>query len=120
MSVGKKNAANVPTKFALRLMPSVRIGAERISASEGVSLNQFINLAIAEKVARLEHAQWAASRKPITDEDRADALALVRRGGKLPPRKGDEMPVKSRTSKRRSSAGAVTPPGDRGLHSAQQ
>jgi predicted HicB family RNase H-like nuclease len=35
-------------KFPLRLMPSVRRGAEDLSQKEGVSLNQFINVAVAE------------------------------------------------------------------------
>ena len=46
-------------KFPLRLMPSVRRTAEVFSAKEGVSLNQFINVAVAEKLAHLEHEEWA-------------------------------------------------------------
>jgi predicted HicB family RNase H-like nuclease len=41
-------------KFPLRLMPSVRRTAEEFSEKEGVSLNQFINVAVAEKLAHLE------------------------------------------------------------------
>ena len=44
----KKPAAS---KFPLRLMPSVRRAAESFSNKEGVSLNQFINIAVAEKLA---------------------------------------------------------------------
>ena len=45
-------------KFPLRLMPSVRRTAEAFSEKEGVSLNQFINVAVAEKLAHLEHEEW--------------------------------------------------------------
>jgi len=44
----KKSAAS---KFPLRLMPSLRKGAKTFSQKEGVSLNQFINVAVAEKLA---------------------------------------------------------------------
>lgn len=44
-------------------MPSVRRTAEEFSEKEGVSLNQFINVAVAEKLAHLEHEEWARKRK---------------------------------------------------------
>lgn len=50
-------------RFPLRLMPSVRRTAEVFSEKEGVSLNQFINVAVAEKLAHLEHDQWLKNRK---------------------------------------------------------
>jgi hypothetical protein len=99
-----KKTAKVQNKFALRLMPSVRLGAEKISASEGVSLNQFINVAIAEKVARVEHDRWAANRQPVDDAARADALDLLRRGGKLVPEPGDELPAEYSAWRRRKGA----------------
>ena len=49
--------------FHLRLMPSVRRTAEVFSEKEGVSLNQFINVAVAEKLAHLEHDEWLKTRK---------------------------------------------------------
>lgn len=41
--------------FPLRLSRSVRAEAEQLSNREGISINQFIVLAVAEKIARLEH-----------------------------------------------------------------
>ncbi len=108
MSVLTKKPTKIQNKFALRLMPSVRLGAEKISASEGVSLNQFINVAIAEKVARLEQAQWAANREPVDAAARADALGLLRRGGKLKPAAGDEIPVEYLEWKRGKRAASIT------------
>jgi predicted HicB family RNase H-like nuclease len=40
--------------FALRLPVSVHHDAERMAFMEGVSLNQFITLAVTEKITRLE------------------------------------------------------------------
>lgn len=70
----RKNA--IP-KFPLRLMPSVRRTAEVFSEREGVSLNQFINVAVAEKLAHLEHDEWARNRKAPSKELAAKALALL-------------------------------------------
>jgi hypothetical protein len=43
--------------FPLRLPRSTRIEAGEIAAREGISLNQFIALAVAEKIARMELMQ---------------------------------------------------------------
>lgn len=59
MSANQKKS--VISKFPLRLMPSVRRVAEDFSLKEGVSLNQFINVAVAEKLAHLQHDEWLAS-----------------------------------------------------------
>lgn len=83
---------NAPSKFPLRLMPSMRKGAEQFSAREGVSLNQFINIAIAEKLAHLEHEEWLRRRRPVTEKAIAEALQILERAGKQPPEHGDELP----------------------------
>ena len=79
-------------RFPLRLMPSIRRTAEVFSAQEGVSLNQFINVAVAEKLAHLEHEQWTRKRRPFTEKDAAEALSLLDRAGSVPPEPGDELP----------------------------
>lgn len=66
-------------KFPLRLMPTVRKGAERFSQLEGVSLNQFINVAIAEKLAHLEHDEWLARRAKPTAARISRALEILDR-----------------------------------------
>jgi hypothetical protein len=83
---------NAPNKFPLRLMPSMRKGAEQFSAREGVSLNQFINIAIAEKLAHLEHQEWLNRRRLVTESSLAAALKILDRAGKQPPEPGDELP----------------------------
>ncbi len=79
----KKPAAS---KFPLRLMPSVRRAAESFSNKEGVSLNQFINIAVAEKLAYLQHDEWLARRPKATGTLVAKALDMLDRssGGHLP------------------------------------
>jgi hypothetical protein len=82
----------VVAKFPLRLMPSVRRTAEIFSEKEGVSLNQFINVAVAEKLAHLEHEEWARNRKQPTKELAARALALLDKVSNRPIEAGDELP----------------------------
>jgi len=82
------------SKFPLRLMPSVRRTAEAFSLKEGVSLNQFINLAVAEKLAHLEYDEWVRNRKQPTPELAARGLQLLdKAAGKLPT----AAPLPSRT-----------------------
>jgi hypothetical protein len=80
------------SKFPLRLMSSVRSEAEARSANEGVSLNQFINLAVAEKLDRMRQVEWDLSRKKPTEESRRRALAILHRGGTLAPEPWDQLP----------------------------
>lgn len=47
-----------PMSFPLRLPFSTRRQAIEIAQREGLSLNQFISLAVAEKITRLEHTAW--------------------------------------------------------------
>lgn len=47
-----------PISFPLRLPLSMRRQAIEIAQREGLSLNQFISLAVAEKITRLEHTHW--------------------------------------------------------------
>ncbi|MGH9605110.1 MAG: toxin-antitoxin system HicB family antitoxin [Terracidiphilus sp.] len=89
----KANAKRtVIQKFPLRLMPSVRRAAEEFSQKEGVSLNQFINVAVAEKLALLQHEQWLASRPKPTAARTAKALAVLDRRTGNAPEPGDELP----------------------------
>ena len=79
-------------KFPLRLMPSVRRSAERFSEKEGVSLNQFINLAVAEKLAHLEHDEWTHRRPILKADSVVIALSVLDRNGNDPAPE-DELPT---------------------------
>lgn len=67
------------SKFPLRLMPSVRKVAEEFSRRDGVSLNQFINVAVAEKLAHLQHEEWLARRHKATPARISRALEILDR-----------------------------------------
>lgn len=85
-------------KFPLRLMASIRRTAEAVSVKEGVSLNQFINVAVAEKLAHLEHEEWMRNRKTPTKELAARALDLLDKAkGKV------AEPVEALSRKKRTS-----------------
>src|ERR1700685_2517034 len=88
------------SKFPLRLMPSVRRTAEVFSEKEGVSLNQFINVAVAEKLAHLEHEEWVRKRKQPTKEIAARALKLLDKAGSKPVAPGAALPKGYRAKRR--------------------
>jgi len=92
-------------RFPLRLMPSVRRTAEEFSEKEGVSLNQFINVAVAEKLAHLEHEEWVRKRKPPSKELAKRALSLLDKGGNRPPEVGDELPEGYRAARHSTRKG---------------
>ena len=49
--------------YPLRLPCSIRAGVERLSKKEGVSINQFVSIAVAEKLAMLEAESYFAERQ---------------------------------------------------------
>ena len=72
----------------LKLPSSIKKAAAELAASDGVSLNQFIAAAVAEKVGSLRTAreflrERAGSSKP------GDMLKFLRRAPKLPPAPDD-------------------------------
>jgi len=76
--------------YPLRLPVSIKSEAEKLAASEGTSLNQFVATAVAEKVAALRTASYFAERRGRADWEAFDRL-MHRQGGK-PPLPGDELP----------------------------
>lgn len=93
------------SKFPLRLMPSVRRVAEDFSHREGVSLNQFINVAVAEKVAHLQHEEWVARRAKPTKESIAKALEILDRPTGHEPEEQDRLPKGYISVRRRGAKG---------------
>lgn len=61
------------SSFSLRLLPSLLKAAQRIAERENCSVNQLVNVALAEKVAVLDQERW--------DERKRKAIAH-------PPSKG--------------------------------
>ena len=78
------------SNYALRLLTSLKAEAEKVAAEEGTTLNQFINVAVAEKVAALRTARYFQERAARADLALFDQLLV--RAGEEPPRPGDELP----------------------------
>jgi Zn-dependent oligopeptidase len=78
------------SNYALRLLTSLKAEAEKVAAEEGTTLNQFINVAVAEKVAALRTARYFQERAARADLAVFDQL--LARAGEEPPRPGDELP----------------------------
>src|SRR5215813_14831315 len=81
------------SNYALRLLTSVKA-----AAAEGTTLNQFINVAVAEKLAALRTAQFFHER--VARADLAAFDRLLTRAGNEPPRPGDEIDENSRRTLR--------------------
>jgi len=77
------------SNYALRLLTSLKAEAEKVAAEEGTTLNQFINVAVAEKLAALRTAQYFQER--VAQADLAAFDRLLARAGDEPPRPGDEI-----------------------------
>ncbi len=76
--------------YALRLPVSLKENLAQVAEKEGISINQFITLAVAEKLAVIETARFFNERADRADMDAFRRL-LDRQGGE-PPRAGDELP----------------------------
>ena len=75
--------------YALRLQASLKSEAERVAKTEGTTLNQFINVAVAEKLSALRTVEYFRERAARGDVGRA--LELLDRAGDEPPRAGDDI-----------------------------
>jgi hypothetical protein len=78
------------SNVALRLQESLLEEARRVSESEGVALNQFINVAVAEKLSALRTEEYFRERSGRADLARAKRI-LKRAGKGKPPVAGDEI-----------------------------
>jgi hypothetical protein len=81
---------NNPAVLQLRLPRSIKGHVERLAAREGISMNQFIATAVAEKLSVLETAEFFEERLRRADLDLFDQVMSRPRG--VPPRIGDELP----------------------------
>jgi hypothetical protein len=85
-----EGATNVSqSNYALRLHASLKLEAERLAKAEGTTLNQFINVALAEKISALRTAAYFRERAKRGDVARALKL-LDEIGSDEKPRRGDE------------------------------
>lgn len=75
--------------YPLRLPRSLRAGLEHFSKQEGTSINQFVSIAVAEKLAMLQAEAYFAERRARADLDAFDQL--MQRPDPASPREGDEV-----------------------------
>ena len=74
--------------YPLKLQASVKAAAARLAKTDGVSLNQFIAVAVAEKVGVMETAREFLSRRAGRAKPR-DLLKFTRRAGREAPSETD-------------------------------
>ena len=77
------------TSFPLRLPPGIRSRVERLAEAEGISLNQFIALTLAEKLGASDERTFFTERRTGADLD--DLRGFIGRPGSERPRAGDEV-----------------------------
>jgi hypothetical protein len=75
--------------YPLKLPASVKAAAARLAKADGVSLNQFIAVAVAEKVGVLETAQEFLNRRAGKAAPRS-LLKFLRKAGKEEPSEADK------------------------------
>jgi hypothetical protein len=81
------------SNFALRLQPSLLDEARKLAEEEGVALNQFINVAVAEKLSALRTESYIAERAARADIPKA--LRILKRAGVgRALMRGDEPPAR--------------------------
>lgn len=76
--------------ISLRLPLSIKRAAERLAKEDGVSLNQWIAAAVAEKVGVVETAAELFSKR-AGNRNGSGLIKFLKRAPKRPPDKGDEI-----------------------------
>ena len=78
------------SNYALRLQTSIMDELRTVVEEEDTTLNQFINVAVAEKLAALRTERYFQAR--ATHANQADFMAILERAGTAAPIEGDELP----------------------------
>jgi len=78
------------SNVALRLQASLLDEARRVSETEGVALNQFINVAVAEKLSAIRTGEYFRERAERGDARKAKRI-LKQAGRGNAPVPGDEL-----------------------------
>jgi hypothetical protein len=81
--------------YPLRLLVSLKAAVERLSRRDGTSINRFVVVAVAEKIAAMSAEELLAERRARADLATFDRI-INRRGGaessRFQPRPKDEPP----------------------------
>jgi hypothetical protein len=76
--------------YQLRLPRSIKAAVERYARADGISMNQFMATAVAEKLSALESSRFFEDRYERMNLERFDDIMRRKRG--QTPQPGDEMP----------------------------
>ncbi len=76
--------------YPLKLPASIKRAAERLAKEDGVSLNQWISVAVAQKVSVVETSAGFFRRRAGTAKAE-DLKAFLDRAPDVPPMPGDEV-----------------------------
>lgn len=84
--------------YPLKLPNSVKNAAAQLAKADGVSLNQFIAAAVAEKVGSLRAADTFLAERAGRARPK-DLLRYLRKAPKVAPAPGDEPPARVRAGR---------------------
>ncbi len=76
--------------YPLKLPISMKVAAQRLAKEDGVSLNQWISVAIAQKIGAVETAADFLKRRAGSTRA-AEMLPFLKNARKEPPPSGDEL-----------------------------
>lgn len=79
------------SNYALRVQASLFAEVKKVAEQEGTTINQFINVAIAEKLSALRTESYFQER--AARGDRNAFRRILKKAGTEAPRAGDERPV---------------------------
>lgn len=79
------------SKYPLHLPDSLKEAADRLAKSDGVSLDQWITAAVAQKVGAVETAEELLRRRAAGAKP-GDLTRYLDRAPDVPPEPGDETP----------------------------
>lgn len=81
------------SQVALRLPDSLHQYAKQLAANDDASLNQFIVMAVAEKVSAFKTEAFFQQRAALSSREKAETV--LRKVRKVQPLVGDERPKKA-------------------------
>ena len=77
--------------YPLKISPALKRAASRLAKEEGISLDYWINMAIAQKLGAAETAAYY--RRELGRSHQGDLRAILDRVPDNPPMQGDEIPA---------------------------
>jgi len=80
---------STPAVYQLRLPRSIKSAVERYAREDGISMNQFMATAVAEKLSALESARFFQDRYERMNLERFDEIMFRERG--QPPAEDDRL-----------------------------